>query len=102
VYGDGTPEPLTDHEYGAAALLATPAFVRLLELDEERLALALNRIGAADIEEMAWSPLRHPIEFEGNPELNIHRDDPYPMASLSAAIITEYRRLAVHEEEARP
>jgi hypothetical protein len=59
-------------------------------IDVDRLARALRRVGASDIEQMAWSPLAYPIVYEGDPALNVIREDPFPMASLARAIAAEY------------
>jgi len=58
----------------------------------EELAAALQRIGPAEIESMAWSPLARPSVYIGDPDENVLADDPYPMASLAAAILEEHRK----------
>ena len=73
------------YERVASAMLATPAFARLLELDEERLAEALN----ATVGTFGW--------------LRADPSDPIREWRANArAVAHEYRRLAAHKEEARP
>ena len=62
----------------AAALLANPAFARLLELDEERLAEAA--------EDVRWDGARDPSDY---------------WRGFNDGIDALYRRLAAHKEEAR-
>jgi hypothetical protein len=55
----------------------------------KELADALQRIGAAEIERMAWSPFERPERLIGDPDENVLAEDEYPMASLARAIIRE-------------
>lgn len=61
-------------------------------LTAERLAAALQRIGPGDIEEMAFTKLTIPAQYIGDEAENVIADDPYPMASLAAAIMRELGR----------
>jgi len=71
--------------------MATLIVRRLDPINRRRLAHALeDRLGPAAIERMAWSSFREPPEYEGDPDHNVRLNDPYPMASLAAAIADAY------------
>ena len=66
--------------------------VQVSVVTPERLAAALVRVGPADIEAMAWSPIAKPERYIGDPDNNVLAEDPYPMASLARAILRELER----------
>lgn len=68
-------------------------------LTRERLAAALDRVGATDIDAMTWSPLRYPMpEYdEDTPGDVLAPMDDFPFASLADAILA-----ALHGAEPAP
>lgn len=66
--------------------------VTVAVLTHERLAAALARVGAGDIEKMAWSPFAFPERYIGDEDENVLAEDRFPMASLAAAILRELER----------